>query len=413
MGPPLNDMRVLLVTGRFHYGDRTRGPGYEFVNFSSALRRLGHEVAVFDNLDRSQYADFGQLNLALLDHAEAWKPDVMLSVLMHYEIWLQTLALIRDIPVRLVNWATDDSWRFSSFSRFVAPVVDVIATTYPSALERYQRLHLGNPFLTQWAADAASLSEPLPGRDCEFQVSFVGTAYGHRRQVVERLRRHGLEVTCFGQGWENGPISSKDLLRIYRTSVISLNLSRPALSLAGAPTPRHRRQIKARVFEVPGAGGFLLTEEAEGLDHFYRIGEEIEVFHGFQALVTKCRHYLRNLPDRDAVARAGFERTRMEHTYDRRFAALLSFTLGAPQKAPATASPNQRRQILEGLAAQHSLSPREVSIARMLERFGRTTAGERALRAMRRLTLAVSWRLQGARAYGATGTPGRFFYRVS
>ena len=41
---------------------------------------------------------------------------------------------------------------------------------------------------------------------------------------------------------------------IMRQSVISLNFS----------NSRQGRQIKARTFEVPGAGGFLMTETAPG-----------------------------------------------------------------------------------------------------------------------------------------------------
>jgi len=46
------------------------------------------------------------------------------------------------------------------------------------------------------------------------------------------------------------------------------------------------RQIKARTFEVLG-GGFLLTDAAPGMDGVYRLGQEIEVYDGFDEFRTE------------------------------------------------------------------------------------------------------------------------------
>ena len=50
------------------------------------------------------------------------------------------------------------------------------------------------------------------------------------------------------------------------------------LNLANAPTGPP--QVKARTFEVPGAGGFLLTENAAGLNAFRTGRRCIVVFEG-------------------------------------------------------------------------------------------------------------------------------------
>ena len=153
-------------------------------------------------------------------------------------------------------------------------------------------------------------------------MSFIGSAYGNRRSRIEDLRRRGIEVDCFGYGWPNGPVPSADIPRIMRESVVSLNFGDSGTQLRGL-RPYRSRQIKARVFEVPGAGGFLLTEGAEHLTDYYRAGEEIETFDSRDELAEKLRYYLDRPDARDRIARAGHERTRREHTYSRRFVALL------------------------------------------------------------------------------------------
>src|SRR5205807_8777796 len=110
-----------------------------------------------------------------------------------------------------------------------------------------------------------------------------------------------------------------------RSSVISLNFA----------NSRGDKQIKARTFEVPGAGGFLLTEDAPGLERFYRIGEEIDSFADVDELEAKIRYYLADPRRRDAVAVRGFERTRDEHTYDSRMREIFAAAFGAKRAAEA------------------------------------------------------------------------------
>ena len=70
---------------------------------------------------RQLYRDFAELNGALVERVSNWQPDVIFCVLMHYEIWFETLDLIRaNSPVVIVNWGTDDSWKFKQTSRFFA-----------------------------------------------------------------------------------------------------------------------------------------------------------------------------------------------------------------------------------------------------------------------------------------------------
>ena len=88
-------MKILCAFGRCNYGDPVRGEGYEFTNFLPALRTLGHEVSLFDSWDKSAYSNFADLNRDFLRRVDREKPDVIFSVLMSYELWSETLDIIR------------------------------------------------------------------------------------------------------------------------------------------------------------------------------------------------------------------------------------------------------------------------------------------------------------------------------
>ena len=112
----------------------------------------------------------------------------------------------------------------------------------------------------------------------------------------------------------------------------------------GAPYPD---QIKARNFEIPGCGGFLLTGRADNLDDYYEVGKEIVYFENTQDLIEKVRHYLHHEDERAAIAQAGYQRTSREHLYAHRFPEIFQ-RLGLPVEplqAVRNGSPGQTVEV--------------------------------------------------------------------
>ena len=411
-------MRILCVFGQYNYGRPSRGEGYEFSNFLPTLRRLGHDVLFLDSRNRDQYHSFAELNETLLRTVEEQRPHVIFTVLTHYEIWIETWEILRDAGIAAtVNWATDDDWKYAQFSRFLAPAFHAFTTSYPSAYVRYQRHGISRVLLTQWAANSASLQPPLPASRCQYGVSFVGSAYGTRRRQIEQLRERGIDVSCFGYGWESGPIPAKDVPRIFRNSTISLNFTTSPL-VWGTALPHRTNQVKARTFEVPGAGGFLVTEWAEGLERYYTPDREIVIFKDLDDLVDKVRYYLTHPDERDTIAQAGYQRTCAEHTYDRRLSDMLDFALRARdeyfQSSGITPTgridwPNFERAVLGHRPNRALLTLKKGLVAMCSAIWG----PQRGPRAARRLLFELSWRIAGSWAYSAAGWPGRLFYTES
>lgn len=409
-------MKILCVFGQHNYGDPARGEGYEYTNFLPALERLG-EVVFFESFSRSHHAGFTALNRAFLDTVAREDPDVIFCVLMGYELWLETLLTVRRcFRAAMIHWSTDDSWKYARFSRFVAPAFDLYATTSEWAFQRAREAGLNQFARTQWAASADRLLSPKRAPACRYPVSFIGSAYGNRGRWVDGLRKAGINVHCFGHGWPNGPVAAGDIPLIMNDSVISLNFGDSGLVWNGL-MPHRSRQIKARTFEVPGAGGFLLTENAPGLAQCYRIGEEIATFASAADLARTIRHYLIHARERDRVAQAGYRRTCLTHTYDQRFAELIPEAIKAREKRGAPASDSvfrNMREEWENAARKHAL-PVGLRILKwvLVNIFTPIWGPRRGRRAARRLVYELSWRLVGRHTYTAAGWPGRMFYEES
>lgn len=395
-------MKILAALPRYAYGDPRRGDSYEYANFLPALERLGHEVLHFDTLDPSlEVAVRGDRLIAAVDRA---RPDIVLLVLLMHEIPIEALRELGASEALVIHWSTDDVWKYESFSRFIAPYVDVVATTHAPAVRKYRRDGFPNVVLTQWAASAACLAEPLAARDCRWDVTFVGSAHGNRRERIRALAARGVAVRCFGYGWPEGPVREEAKREIIRTSRISLNFSNTSLSWEAFP-PRRINQIKARIFEVPGCGGLLLTEVAPGLATHYALGEEIGVFESDAELVDRISGLLADPDERDRIARAGYARTVSEQTYERRFATLLASAaaLGkARRSSPAFAPAAAAARPAPFLKFAHR------ALVALCERvWGR----DRGRRAARRLIFELSWRLSRERTYSRRGWMAQLYPR--
>lgn len=400
-------MKVLCVFTQYNYGNPERGVSIEYASFLPAMKSLGHEVMHFETWDSARYPTYAEMNCALVEAAAEWKPDLIFTVQRDYEIWLETLETLSvDMGIALATWITDDSFKFKHYSRFIAPYYHGIGTTYDYRVKDYQRAGVHGALYTQWAANEQWLQAPKPAMDCAYKVTFIGTKYGERENLVLKLRSAGLDVTCFGFGWANGPTDTEQIPEIMRDSVISLNFSGGYRSDGG-----HDRQLKARTFEVPGAGGFLLSEYAPSIEQFYGIRTEIDVFDSPEELEQKIRFYLENPALRDSMAKAAYERTRAEHLYPYRLRELFDFALqrkaastqhGAgrllSQKLDNTASAGRPLNFLERLYR---------SI--MVELCQLVWGQKRGLQAARRLTFELSVRLVGVRTFTAQGLPGRLF----
>ena len=394
-------MRILCVFGRHNYGDPVRGEGLEYTHFLPALNALGHDVFFFESFSRAGHANFASLNRSLLQEVERFQPDVVFTVLMLAEVWLDTIELIRRTGCKVMNWSTDDSWKYREFSRLIATDFDLYATTCPDAMGWYKRDGIQNAVLTQWAASSSYLATPRSVRKSGMKVCFIGSAYGNRSTRVDVLRAAGIEVECFGHGWPNGSVAADHIPELLRDAEVCLNFSE-----AGGGSGR---QIKARIFEVPAAGGMLLTESAPHLEDYFLPGREIMVFRDDGEMVSMAWDLLNDPQKREAMAQAAHERVIREHTYEQRLRMLLDrleVQVQAPQRVDW---PEFERCAIRHHTGWWLTFLRVLMVLPCVLVWGKV----RGPRAARRALFELCWRLAGRHTYTAAGWPGRLFYHES
>jgi spore maturation protein CgeB len=313
------------------------------------------EVSLFAFDEVMRMSGRNAMNRALRQTVDTFQPDLCFFFLFTDEISSDTIAAISKLhgPVT-INWFADDHWRFESFSSRWAPLFHWSITTDRDAPEKYHQMGYRNIIRSQWGV--VGPKKQMPALPLRHDVTFVGQAHSSRKHLAGYLRSNDIEIECWGKGWSNGRLSREEMVTMFAESRINLNFSESSSgfelrSLVKSMVTRRAddslrlnrlfevrghlmmflharsRQIKGRNFEIPGCGGFLLTQNVPGIEEYYLPGKEIGVFETEKDLVESIRYYLRNDDEREAIRSAGERRTRAEHTYEQRFREIFRIVL--------------------------------------------------------------------------------------
>ena len=132
----------------------------------------------------------------------------------------------------------------------------------------------------------------------DIDVSFIGTYEFERANSIKYLISNGINVYIYGSGWEinsyfrnykflNKPVYGKDYNTIMNRTKINLNFLRKI----------NNDEITCRSFEIPGAGGFMISERTLRHEDFFKEGLECDYFSDNNELLEKVNYYLNNPKD--------------------------------------------------------------------------------------------------------------------
>lgn len=156
------------------------------------------------------------------------------------------------------------------------------------------------------------------------QIIGMHAAYIERIQAFKKLAGHFV-VDLYTQSDASLLASEKNIRqkgsvrtltempKVFHLSKINLNITiRPIQS-----------GLSLRIWDVLGCGGFLITNYQEELPDHFTPGVDLETFSDLDELVDKCRYYLTHEDIRLKIARTGYEKVKVCHTYEKRVADLI------------------------------------------------------------------------------------------
>lgn len=275
----------------------------------------------FNDLSKDWLKQRDAMNVIMLEtfrNVHKTQPiDAVVGYLSGYTISPDTLIEMVKSGVVIFNFCLDDKLYFQGRmlgGRWTGPValasaVDLNLTNAPDSCIKY--VAEGGLALFWPEAAHPEIHKPYDV-SFEFDISFVGGKYGGRPRFISKLQKMGIKVVCFGNGWENGPLSDEEVVKLFSRSRINLGF-------AGVGYSKKLMCLKGRDFEVPMSGGLYLTQDNPELSLVYDIGKEILTYKDEKDCVAKIKWLLSNPAEADKIRTAGRIRALKDHTWEKRF----------------------------------------------------------------------------------------------
>ena len=334
----MTPMTVLLaVPGHLH-----TVPMGGFV--AAGLRRLGHDVAVFDCAPRWRDKLRGALpggggaapamNVRLRRMAAAVRPDLFLT-LFGFDVGEESMRTLRRMRIPTACWWLNDPFQLPRSLR-QAGRYDFYFTNARGCLPEYRAAGIRTAYFLPLAADPdvhrPQTSRAAAGRQYESDVCFAGDWSPLREEWIRKLLRD-----CRVRVW--GPWGKKLAADSPIRGVLADGFFTPAemvRAFAGAKVVLNLHTwfgqwpygVNPRLFEAAGAGACQLVDAKAEIPDLYDVPGEVACFNSFEECERLIAHYLVHEEERRAVGARAAERTQREHTYDHRMRTLLAIVGG-------------------------------------------------------------------------------------
>lgn len=342
------------AAGSFHgYEISTLDPAPYFFRNTPRVRRLQARLrfrallsakgvdALYRERDRA-YMRFVQ------DFVDAYR-DARLIILatynpIHPEILRQELSR----PTKILGFIDDP---YSTYVRGIPYLWPFDGACYISP--GYNENHLFADALREWGCPESRwlplVTRPHPRfeptesffRDRDIDVAYVGRDYGNKiarlaqlkRHFGDRLRVHGRWAWRGHVGWLRAfagkpiyphrvtSLSDDEFRRLYGRAKIGFNMHM-------SDSPQETGNM--RMYEVPAHGAMLLCDKAALNAHAQIFKPDLEaVFYDDLAdAIARIEYYVARPEQRIAIARAGFERTCREYSFEAVLKGLLDWASG-------------------------------------------------------------------------------------
>ena len=314
-----------------------------------ALRRMGHEVVT---IDPSEYFYKNQLvhkvtfrlqigpkverlNREILRLAMREKPDVFWGDKV-LSLKPDTLVALRGMGIVSVSYMIDNAfgprqdpgWRL--FHKDV-PLFDLHVTQRDVSVADFKRHGARDVMKVQTAYEPMihfPSSQPVTDAERTREVSFVGTPYDDRAEVLAAVAEAGLPVVISGnpRAWERA-LGAARFAKLFRFGELYETQYREAMWHSKINvsflTKANQDEYTHKSFEIAGCGGFLLAERCAGHSERFVENEEAVFFGSTEELIAQCRRWLPDEQGRARVAAAGQLRAERDGYHNDRQVGLI------------------------------------------------------------------------------------------
>lgn len=286
-------MKILLTVNKTYRGFPDSAMWY----VHKPLLSLGHDVYLYDTVSRS--ADDKTYTSVIED----FKPDLIFCIMTGdrtiapEEPWLEIDRETARGRTKTFNWFCDDTWRFKSFSKYMAKYFTVCSTPERSYLSLYKEAGYDNVIVGNWHANVDYFPK-INFDDKDIETSFIGAPTKSR---VDFFNASQTDIEILHK------LTQEEMFECFSRSKIGINLS------INDNDPLKQTQMKQRLFEIPAGAGLLMTQYHAGIEEYFEINKEIITFSSIIEFKEKMKFLQANPKVVRKIATAGHQRFLKEH----------------------------------------------------------------------------------------------------
>jgi spore maturation protein CgeB len=198
----------------------------------------------------------------------------------------------------------DDPENSHNLSRPVAKYYDLCLVGNIAEVDKYytwgakKAVYRPIGFNAELFSDIADIESFISIKNRINPIVFVGDfSSKSRKKLLNFLLKEFPMGQYFGHGSPNGFISDKELLDLYRTSQIGVNMD-----LSSGP-------VNSRTFTIPANGALLLGNNPHYLNEVFNLGDEAVGYSDFLDLKKKLDYYMCDVQLQRSIALKGFWKT--------------------------------------------------------------------------------------------------------
>ena len=107
--------------------------------------------------------------------------------------------------------------------------------------------------------------------------------------------------------------STTEMPKIFHLSKINLNFTSKPI----------RTGLPLRLWEILGAGGFVLTNFQSEIPEYFEVGKDLDIYASEEELMEKIQYYLEHEKERQAIAESGYRKAKEQYSLELRVKQIL------------------------------------------------------------------------------------------
>jgi hypothetical protein len=254
----------------------------ESLNLYRALSKIGGVESKVWGLNYSQFkTSFSEI--------ENWA-DVIFIIENYTSDWLPIYEISQSKKIKIF-WSIDSHCVLDQHKTLCKILnIDILLNSTESYIPNFNGLVKKSYWFPNSYPDDLIFPKKI---EKSIDVGFCGNII-NRGHVIDSLDKYGIKKDIF--------VIGDDMVNAINSYKIHLNCN-------------ISNDINYRTFETTGCGTFLLTNYTPGLEKIFDIGKEIVIYNDLNDLDNKVKYYIENDEEREKIAKAGYERSKRDHTY--------------------------------------------------------------------------------------------------